>query len=1082
MGRRLPTYFGILFILLAVMTLASNRVQAAPSTDGDLDTTFGTGGKTITSVPVISDVQIYATAIQADGKIIAAGTMKNGHNSQQFAVARTNSDGSPDTSFGINGVASAFPHGNSVIYGVAVQPDGKIVAVGRDDQFEKIARFLSSGDLDTGFGAGGTLTLNLGYNGDIRAVAVMADGKIVVAGRGDLTAGTAADFVVIRLLPDGSFDPTFGNNGKVSTDFNGNNDIIAAITLQADDKIAVAGGSGLHFALARYLPNGNLDTGFGSGGKIITDLGSNDEGATAIGITLDGKIVAGGHMGTYYNPNFALIRYTSSGVLDPSFGNSGVVTTTVGTASSALNALQVLPGDKVVVAGYASDAYSNDFALAAYTPGGMLDNSFGNGGIVRTSLASSGQATALALRSNGDLLAVGYGSKMLQTGGYRNAVTSISYLPNGNLDTGFGSGGISQTLVFFSNAQANAVALQTDGKIVAAGPAASECVYGCDPNSFALTRYNADGTPDTTFGQTTSHPGLVTTTFSQGPAIAEDMAVQNDGKIVVAGHANTDSLTDAAFALARYMPDGSLDSSFGNGGKLITNVVSNYPDGAYALLIQPDSKIVAVGYNYSEIIILRYLSDGTLDPTFGYNGTVISHAASDGADIYAAALQPDGKIIVGGRGSTSCTETCSPQPLLLVRYMPDGQLDGSFGTNGVVKSVINNTSAEVDNLSLQSDGKIVAVGRVDFDIAVTRYTPNGTLDNTFGSGGSVVTDFQGGYDYKPDVRIQADGRIVVSCRAGGPNYAISAVGIARYLPNGSLDSTFGNGGKIISFLSSYGSGASALTIDTSNRIVVAGGVTLADSSTAFGVARYLAHIAPPATITPSATATFTPRSSTATLTPMPVATASSCAVQFSDVPSDSTFYPFVRCLACQNVLGGYGDGTFRPGNLVTRGQLAKIVSNAAGFSDYITGQTFEDVSPDTPFYQWVERLTSRGYMGGYACGGQDEPCLPSNRPYFRPGANATRGQTSKIVSNAAQLADTPIGQIFEDVDPGSPFYPWIERLALRGYMSGYPCGREGEPCMPGNRAYFRPSDDVTRGQSAKIVSNTFFPNCAVTRP
>lgn len=114
-------------------------------------------------------------------------------------------------------------------------------------------------------------------------------------------------------------------------------------------------------------------------------------------------------------------------------------------------------------------------------------------------------------------------------------------------------------------------------------------------------------------------------------------------------------------------------------------------------------------------------------------------------------------------------------------------------------------------------------------------------------------------------------------------------------------------------------------------------------------------------------------------------------------------------------------------------------------------------------------------MGGYPCGGAGEPCV-NNRPYFRPNTNATRAQTSKIVSNAAGFAETQTIQTFQDVPPSNQFYQFIQRLASRNIMSGYPCGGAGEPCV-NNRPYFRPTNNVTRGQASKIVSNTFFPGC-----
>lgn len=198
---------------------------------------------------------------------------------------------------------------------------------------------------------------------------------------------------------------------------------------------------------------------------------------------------------------------------------------------------------------------------------------------------------------------------------------------------------------------------------------------------------------------------------------------------------------------------------------------------------------------------------------------------------------------------------------------------------------------------------------------------------------------------------------------------------------------------------------------------------------------------------------------------------------FTDVMPGSTFYPFIRCLWCRGIINGYDDGSFRPNNALTRGQLAKIVSNAAGFSEPPGAQIFEDVVPGSTFYDFVQRLAGRGHIQGYPCGGPNEPCGAGNLPYFRPNGNASRGQISKIVSEAAGLTGRPNRQMFEDVPPGSTFYDFIQRLAELGVMSGYPCGGASEPCGPGNLPYFRPGNNATRGQTAKIVSNTFFPEC-----
>jgi hypothetical protein len=240
----------------------------------------------------------------------------------------------------------------------------------------------------------------------------------------------------------------------------------------------------------------------------------------------------------------------------------------------------------------------------------------------------------------------------------------------------------------------------------------------------------------------------------------------------------------------------------------------------------------------------------------------------------------------------------------------------------------------------------------------------------------------------------------------------------------------------------------------------------------------------PLCVTPTQVATGTP---VATDTPAAtntsvIATSTACTLTFTDVPAGSTFYPFIRCLACLGIVNGYSDGTFRPGNDVTRGQLSKIVSNAAGFSDTTTGQQFQDVPVGSPFHVYIYRLSSRGIISGYTCGTPPAgACLPpGNLPYFLPNTNATRGQISKIVSNARGFNETPSGQQFQDVGSNSTFYTYTYRLVLHSVMSGYPCGiaPAGQCVPPNNLPYFLPSNNATRGQTTKIVSNTFFTDCS----
>jgi hypothetical protein len=218
-----------------------------------------------------------------------------------------------------------------------------------------------------------------------------------------------------------------------------------------------------------------------------------------------------------------------------------------------------------------------------------------------------------------------------------------------------------------------------------------------------------------------------------------------------------------------------------------------------------------------------------------------------------------------------------------------------------------------------------------------------------------------------------------------------------------------------------------------------------------------------------------------------------CSLSFVDVPANDPFFTFIRCLTCRALISGYtcgGPGEpcnpqnqpyFRTGNPATRGQVAKILSNAAGYADVYptTQQTFADVPSSNPFWLFIERVAARGYISGYDCGGPGEPCDPQTRPYFRWGNAVTRGQLSKMTTQTAGLND-PIPstqQTFADVPNTNVFWVFIERLAAVGAISGYTCGGPGEPCDPQTRPYFRPFADVTRGQTTKIIASAFFPNC-----
>jgi hypothetical protein len=248
---------------------------------------------------------------------------------------------------------------------------------------------------------------------------------------------------------------------------------------------------------------------------------------------------------------------------------------------------------------------------------------------------------------------------------------------------------------------------------------------------------------------------------------------------------------------------------------------------------------------------------------------------------------------------------------------------------------------------------------------------------------------------------------------------------------------------------------------------------------------------PTQTRTATPTRTHTP---TITRTPTMTPTRTPHPGQFEDVPPSNPFYEYVECMGLRGIIGGYpcgGPGEpcygppkpyFRPNNNVTRAQVSKMIGLAAAWADPVpsTQQTFRDVPIGSTFWVYIERMAGRNVVSGYPCGGPFEPCPGL---YFRPNNNLTRGQLAKIDAISAGFTETPTNQTFADVPIGSTFYVYIQQVANRGIVAGYPCGGPGEPCLPPiDQPYFRPNNNITRGQTAKVVTNSFFPGCQNPTP
>jgi uncharacterized delta-60 repeat protein len=416
---------------------------------------------------------------------------------------------------------------------------------------------------------------------------------------------------------DGDLDQTFGRSGRVTTDFSATTDIAYAVALQPDGKLVVAGISYPNndysvedFAVVRYNANGTRDLSFGVNGKVTTDFPNLAAVPSTVIVQPDGKIlVVGGAFPQFtFLGDFAMVRYNADGSPDASFGTGGIVRTRFSVGGSYAFAAALLPNGKIIAAGtvfvdFSTDNSSNtDFGLVRYNPNGTIDRTFGNrGGVLTDFDGFNDDLYTLLIQPDGRIVAVG--SAKNQAHYYDFAVAR--YLANGSIDASFGVGGKVRTDFGASNLDiAYSASLQSDGKIVAAGTATlNDGSYG----DFAIARYNSNGMLDTSF----SRDGRVTIDFGSILQFAYSVLVQSDGKIVTIGYPNSES-SDSDFLLARCNPNGSLDSNFGVGGKVRTSF-GDLNDGANAGLLQPDGKIVAVGFHPTttrvgvDFIVARYL-------------------------------------------------------------------------------------------------------------------------------------------------------------------------------------------------------------------------------------------------------------------------------------------------------------------------------------------------------------------------------------------------------------------------------------------------------------------------------------------
>lgn len=404
--------------------------------------------------------------------------------------------------------------------------------------------YAQSGTYDTSFNGTGMVMGNYtSGNNSADNMVIQSDGKIVVSG----ATGTSSNINtgVSRYNTDGTIDTTFGTNGKMSfSSGTGTKSYLYDMALQTDGKIVIAGyrwtGSEGDFVMARLNADGTLDNTFGVNGIAIFDKGLS-EVAESFAINPDGSFIVSG----YVDDNYTLLKVKNNGMIDTTFGNNGWVTTVFQSLSASSKSTSINAAGRIIVGGMGVGANQSEFVMAAYNPNGTLDTTFGQGGKINFHIGYDNDFGLRVLQlENGKILFGGHsyvGSTPLR---YELAIVRLN--ANGSFDTSFGENGIFKSR-FYENGRSylEGMVLQSDGKLVVTGSANvnSEENYG-------ILRITENGQLDTTFGE----EGKVIQQIEFNYSISKNIALQSDGKIVVAGDAMPfNGAGPAQFFIARYL-------------------------------------------------------------------------------------------------------------------------------------------------------------------------------------------------------------------------------------------------------------------------------------------------------------------------------------------------------------------------------------------------------------------------------------------------------------------------------------------------------------------------------------------------
>lgn len=747
----------ILTLTLCCIVLLSNAQVLIP------DASFGTNGKIVSQRIFEAPSSNEDMVALPSGKILQCGS---GNSSVHwFFVTRHFANGALDSSYGVNGKVTD-PFLDFPAYSMALQADGNLVVAGSRDSLLFCTRLLDNGAIDNSFAGGKFMLYSPDTSYRVFKCLVQPDGKVLIAGYAAINQFN--QFFICRLNANGTFDNTFGSGGRrvvLSTPVNnatyGN--YFRSMALQPDGKIVLTGvssdsASNTEMVVTRLNVNGSTDNSFGTNGYYVLAEPYYD-GGHDIRVQPDGKIVVGGHTNTYGT----VVRLMPNGTPDAGFGYGGSGIYKTDSAFTIINRLHIHTDGSISGTGEAVlTGEWNLFALRLNNNGypNISFGTNGNGRVVMQLTNVNDYWPSSTLLADGKLVIGGalFGSR----------TTLVKLATDGSTDNSFGTGGIQQVRVLPSDQRVDRVLQQPDGKILALGS------YGGQIYTATLLRYKSNGTTDSTFGNN----GLF---IFQANFTGYALALQPDGKIVVAGQ-YTDSLTYIhQAALARVTAAGRIDSSFNGTGYTI---FPNY-DNSYA---------------------------------FGFLN-----------NLTGVAVQADGKIIAAGSAVVNDTSVFNRRGIL-VRTNSNGTPDLGFSAANGKKLLqkVHHYYDEIADMRMLSSGKLVTLmGGVAADtssgVAVAQYKADGTPDSTFNLVGyRLIHAFAGSTDYPGRMQVHSDGKIIITGSAETATDAYNTV--MRLRADGRMDSSFNQAGiKAFSIpVSHSGNGLPGLAVASGGDIWVAG--------------------------------------------------------------------------------------------------------------------------------------------------------------------------------------------------------------------------------------------------------------------